>query len=251
MTRRLVTLLLAAVLLGCRPPIAPTEAATPTPPPVVAATPVPEAAKPFLAAPSSTPILSKPGYDLIIEFEVGGKSGYDPRPEAPDARYSGITWGIGYDAHQTTKAVILDDWQALGAITVGRLAVTQPYYGRSAQQHLHEVHDILVSWAAANDVFMKIDVTREYERARKAMKGFEELRPNAQAALISLGFNRGWSMVGDNRKEVRAIRDLVPKKDYAGMAGQFRVMVRVWKGTSIERGMTRRRLAEAKLIETQ
>jgi hypothetical protein len=257
-TRRLVTLLLAAVLLGCRPPViqtveaasTPSPAPTRSPTPAASATPVPEKDKPFLAAPSATPILSKSGYDLIIEFEVGGRSGYDPHPEAPDARYSGITWGIGYDAHQNSKAVILDDWKALGSITVGRLAATQPYYGVSAQQHLHEVHDIIVAWAAANDVFMKVDVAREYERAKKAMKGFEELRPNAQAAIISLGFNRGWSMVGDNRKEMRAIRDLVPKKDYAGIAGQFRAMVRVWKGTSIERGMTRRRLAEARLVET-
>jgi hypothetical protein len=263
MTRRFATVLLVAGLWSCEPTSAPapvlhptpTEAA-PSPSPKLSNTPtatpsaIPESEKPFLAAPSATPILSKPGYDLIIEFEVGGRSGYDPHPEAPDERYSGITIGLGYDLHMTTKVVILDDWQALGSITVGRLAATQPYYGKSAKAHLHEVHDIIISWAPANDVFMKIDVPREYARARKALPGFEALRPNAQAALISLIFNRGASMVGDNRKEMRAIRDLVPKKDYAGMAVQFRAMIRVWRGTTIERGMTRRRLAEAKLMET-
>jgi hypothetical protein len=257
-TRRLVTLLLAAVLLGCSPPIAPTDGAVLAPPSsghvsgqsVQLPSIVPEANKPFLTAPSLTPTLSTSGYGLIIEFEVGGRSGYNPRPEAPDARSSGVTWGIGYDAHQNTKIVILDDWKALGLNTAARLAETQPYYGRSAQQHLHEVRDILVSWGAANDVFLRLDVAREYSHCRKVYSKFDELRPNAQAVLISLGFNRGYSMVGDNRRESRAIRDLVPKKDYAGMAAQLRVMVRVWRGTEIERGMTRRRLAEAKLMET-
>lgn len=218
--------------------------ATPTPAPLVA-----EAEKPLIAAPKVLPILSVAGYNLIIEFEVGGRSGYDPHPEAPDWSFSGITWGLGYDAHQTKAAVILDDWVALGP-DARRLAAMQPYYGRTAKEHLHEVHDILISWANANDVFLRLDVGREFRSCRKVYPGFDELRPNAQAALISLNFNRGGSMIGDSRREMRAIRDLVSKRDYAGMATQFRKMIRVWIGREIERGMTRRRYAEAKLMET-
>jgi GH24 family phage-related lysozyme (muramidase) len=57
-------------------------------------------------------------------------------------------------------------------------------------------------------------------------------------------------MMGANRSEMREIRTLVPKKDYAGIAQQLRKMVRVWAGTSVQRGLTRRRFAEAKLVET-
>jgi GH24 family phage-related lysozyme (muramidase) len=103
---------------------------------------------------------------------------------------------------------------------------------------------------SAFEVFNKIDVAREWTRAERAMPGFEDLRPNAQAALISLGFNRGWSMTGDNRREMRAIRDAVPKKDYPEIASQLRKMIRVWTGTSIFNGMKRRRFAEAVLVET-
>jgi hypothetical protein len=39
--------------------------------------------------------------------------------------------------------------------------------------------------------------------------GFENLRPNAQAALVSLVFNRGSSMTGANRLEMRNLRPLV------------------------------------------
>lgn len=211
---------------------------------------MPEEAKPFIAPPAALPALSKAGHDLVIEFEVGGKSGYAPHPEAPDARFSGITWGIGYDAHQNKKEVILDDWKSLGKITVARLADTQPYYGRSAIAHLKDVKDILVAWTFAVEVFDKIDVAREFDNAKRAIKGFEALRPNCQAAIISLGFNRGWSMTGPNRTEMRQIRDLAPKLDYRGIANEFRKMKRVWKGTEIQRGMERRREAEAKLVET-
>lgn len=191
--------------------------------------------------------LTKASYSLIIEFEVGGVSSYSPHPEAPDARFSGITWGVGYDAHQNSKARILGDWAALP--TAPRLAATQPYYGRSAQAHLSDVSDILVKWALANDVFLNVDVAREFASCRRAYTGFDSLRPNAQGALISLGFNRGYSTAGPTRVEMRQLVKLVPHQDYAGMAKALRDMKQVWRGTSIEHGMARRREAEAQLIE--
>jgi hypothetical protein len=187
---------------------------------------------------------------LVIEYEVGGRSDYNQHPEAPDARYSGITQGIGYDDSQNAPAVIIEDWQSLGATNAKRLAATHTYIGRAAQSHLHEVREIVVPWMSAFEVFNKIDVAREWTRAERAMPGFDDLRPNAQAAVISLGFNRGWSFVGDNRREMRAIRDAVPKQDYTEIASQLRKMIRVWVGTDIYNGMKRRRLAEADLVLT-
>ena len=43
---------------------------------------------------------------------------------------------------------------------------------------------------------------------------------------------------------------MLPKRDYDGMAFEFRKMKRVWAGTSIQAGMYRRRDAEAKLLVT-
>lgn len=233
----------------------PTPAATPYPEPP-APMPDPEASKPtarlvgLFADPPAPTDLSPAGYGLIIEFEVGGLSGYNPRPEAPDAIVSGITWGIGYDGHTNSAARILEDWKRLRSEDVARLALIHKYYGRSAQAHLNEVRDILVAWAIANDVFLKIDVAREFASCRRAYKDFDSLRPNAQAALISLTFNRGTSTSGPTRTEMRAIVDLVPKRDYEGIAGQLRAMKRVWRGTAIQRGMERRRDAEAVLVLT-
>jgi GH24 family phage-related lysozyme (muramidase) len=41
----------------------------------------------------------------------------------------------------------------------------------------------------------------------------------------------------------------VPKKDVKGIADQIPQMKRIWVGTSIEKGIARRRDAEAGLIE--
>jgi hypothetical protein len=229
----------------------------PTPTPVVETVPPPApSATPFvkpevlIVAPEG-PSLTNAGRNLIYEFEVGGKSGYNPRPEAPDARISGITEGIGYDNHYNSPSVILQDWRGpLGETNAKRLAATHPYYGPSAQAHLKDVKDIYVSWAAASDIFDRIDVAREFASAKRLWPGFAELRPNAQAALISQGFNRGWSTIGANRTEMARMKALVPKKDYDGIAGQLRASIRVWRGTSVYNGLARRRNAEAKLVET-
>jgi len=222
----------------------------PTAPPILAPIVIPVAPTPAppLFLPAEVPALSPAGENLIIEFEVGGRSGYNQHPELPDRRQSGVTWGIGYDGHQNSPGAITADWAPLSSPEPTRLAATHPFYGQSAVAPWHKVQDIMISWQTAVGVFDKIDVAREWARAKRAMPGFEDLRANAQAALLSLGFNRGWSMTGDNRREMRAIRDAVPGRDYNTMAAQLRRMTRVWAGSSIYRGMYRRRYAEADLI---
>ncbi|TAF99657.1 MAG: hypothetical protein EAZ45_17175 [Oscillatoriales cyanobacterium] len=79
--------------------------------------------------------------------------------------------------------------------------------------------------------------------------GFEQLPADVQGGLVSLVFNRGTSMQGNRRLEMRVVRDLVTKKNVSKIAEQIRKMKRIWLGTSIEEGMNRRRDAEADLIE--
>jgi GH24 family phage-related lysozyme (muramidase) len=248
MTWRVALTILAIGLVGCQPaPAVSRPSPTPQPTPIV----VTEAAKPLISLPPATR-LTPAGDALIIEFEVGGRQGYRPRPEAPDARASGITEGIGYDNHQYSPVVIVSDWAVLGPSRANRLAATHPYFGRTAQAHLHEVADILIPFVTAYETFTNVDVSREFAAARRAYgrEPFDALRPNCQAALISVGFNRGYSFAGPNRSEMRVILSLVPRRDYDGMASQLEHSSRVWRGTEIEHGMTRRRYAEAKLIRT-
>jgi hypothetical protein len=226
--------------------------ATPAPTPFV-----PESEKPAIVLPPPPPLsaagkqllLSSGGRQLVLEFETGGRAGYDPHPEWPGGS-SGVTEGIGYDNGYYSQKVILSDWAGIKQADRTRLASTSGITGTRARAKRLEVKDIFVPWQSATDVFDRVDVAREFANAKRAIPGFEDLRPNAQAAWLSLGFNRGWQMSGPNRLEMRTARDFAPKRDYEGMAIQFRKMIRVWRGTSIEKGMTRRRMAEAKLLET-
>jgi len=121
--------------------------------------------------------------------------------------------------------------------------------GEVAKQRLASVRDIIISWELAWEVFNVVTVPKFYNLTKKAFPGLEELPGDVQGGLVSLVFNRGTSMEGDRRREMRAIRDLVPKKDVKGIADQIRQMKRIWVGTSIEQGIARRPDAEADLIE--
>jgi hypothetical protein len=214
----------------------------PQPPPPE---PSPEPTKddPVVSLPAPQGIVPE-ARDLIIDFE-----GFDHRPAWPEGS-SGVTVAVGYDCGYQKPAVIRQDWHELQDAWTERLSKTSGITGARAKSWAASLHDIYIPTETGVRVFDHVDVPREFDNCKRAFKGFEDLRPNAQGALISLGYNRGYSMTGDSRKEMRNIRDLVPKKDYSGIANEIRKMKRIWTGTSIQNGMNRRRDAEAKLVET-
>jgi len=190
---------------------------------------------------------------LILDFEVGGGEQYYNKqglkhPIWPGAA-SGVTIGVGYDVGYNSTATIRSDWGAqLDDATVTRLCSVAGKTGQTAKAALPSVKDIVVPWPAALAVYEAVTIPKFVAQTRTAFPGYDNLDPNCQGALVSLVFNRGGSMKGDRRVEMRAIRDLVPQKDYAGIAQQLRNMKRLWKGTDIEKGMNRRRDAEADLV---
>lgn len=196
--------------------------------------------------------LNEASLQLILDFEVsGGEQFYNQRLQNPiwPGAASGVTIGVGYDLGYNSKATITSDWgDHLDATSLARLLTTAGKTGGTAKAALSSVKDIVVPWQAAFAVFQAVTIPKFTTSARNAFPGFDDLDPNCQGALVSLVFNRGASMDGPRRLEMRAIRDLVPEKDYAGIAQQFRNMKRLWKGTDIEKGMNRRRDAEADLV---
>jgi hypothetical protein len=198
-----------------------------------------------------TPALSQEGRDLIVNAETGGESYYNRfliHPEWPGG-YSGITAGIGYDLSCVSSAVFWIDWHNMAEPDRERLVLTVGLGGQRAKARLAEVRDIIVAWDLAEGVFNEVDIPRFWQLTRTAFPGFDNLRPNAQASLASIVFNRGSSMAGPGRVEMREIARLSPKKDYAGMAAQIRAMKRLWIGKGQD-GLLLRREAEAKLMES-
>jgi Putative peptidoglycan binding domain len=197
-------------------------------------------------------LLSYKAIELILEFEIGGgKQYYEKffkRPIWPEGA-SGVTIGIGYDLGYNSVEVFNQDWHKLGDVEQKRLSDCCGLKEDAAKQRLASVRDIMISWELAWEVFNVVTVPKFYNFTKEAFPGFEELPADVQGGLVSLVFNRGTSMQGNRRLEMRVVRDLVTKKNVRKIAEQIRKMKRIWLGTTIEEGMNRRRDAEADLIE--
>jgi GH24 family phage-related lysozyme (muramidase) len=279
MTARLLCVLLAVALAGCgqlpasaAPPSAMVEAraevtqatspvvtsvqeatATAVMPAVVALQEIVQHVTPpsVNAAPAASAI-SPAAVALIVRWEVGSASRYARRYQAPiwPGGASGVTWGIGYDGGHQTRQQIGLDWSAHDAAS--RLQATAGITGQAAQPLVRDLRDVTVPFGMASDVFALASLPRYRASARRAfgVERFDALPADAQGALVSLVYNRGTSMSGPTRAEMRAIRDTcLPRSDVHCVAGQIRQMCRLWRGTNLEAGLCGRREDEAGLTE--
>lgn len=203
-------------------------------------------------------MLSKKSLDLILEFEVGGGENYYNKflknPAWPEGQ-SGVTIGVGYDLGYVNKAEFSEDWKDLPKETFDRLYKVVGIKGYNAKNLIRGLKDITIPWDLALKVFNNKTVTKFYNLTRQTFPNFDNLPEDAKGGLVSLVFNRGAALEGDRRREMKLIRDgmkLVSSYDQKALtfiANQIRNMKRIWIGGSIEKGMSRRRDAEAKLIE--
>lgn len=198
--------------------------------------------------------LSSASLKLILQFEVGGgQTYYDKKLKTPTwpGEASGVTIGVGYDLGYYETETIQTDWEDyLAPKDLKRLLACAGKKGKDAERAIASVKDIVVDWDDALAVFKSTTIATFWRKTKLAFPGAENLHPNVRGALLSLVFNRGTSLVGERRKEMRAIRDLIATKDYEGIATQLEAMKRIWVGTTIAEGMNRRRDAEAALVRT-
>lgn len=198
------------------------------------------------------PLCDRP-IDLIISFEVGSPQVYQRKYRHPiwPGHASGVTIGIGYDLGYQSRSIIAQDWERHPHAV--RLATAAGITGPLAREHARQLADITVEYGMARQVFDQTSVVIHHRIARRVFRPqyFDTLPCNARGALVSLVFNRGGSMSGERRREMRAIRDdCLPAQDLQCIATQLRAMTRIWAGSSIERGMRNRRYAEAELAVT-
>ncbi len=163
---------------------------------------------------------------------------------------SGVTIGIGYDLGYVTVDQFESDWgHCLTEDQLDRLREAVGKRGIAARNRATGFVDIRIKRKDAETVFIERSLPMYALRTEMAFPGITELPPDAQGALVSLVFNRGASMEGDRRSEMRAIRDAVPRGDLQEIADQLRSMKRLWVNKGLD-GLLRRREEEAQLAES-
>ncbi len=236
----LISLVVCAGFFGCKKK-AENVAIKPTPTP----TPAP------LFADAPDPFLPKEGLDMIIYYESGGEGYYNKvlkYPTVPPGA-SGVTIGVGFDLQFYSKDNIIRVWEPLGKSKTERLSLASGLNHTKSKEYLPKVKDILVTWGLAYDVFSEESVPTYYNLALRTFPGLDKLCPNAQAAVTSIVFNRGASLTGPTRSEMRDLKTAIAKKDYKAMSDATLSMKRLWVGKGMD-GLLKRRDAESKLILT-
>ena len=186
---------------------------------------------------------SQKAFDLILSFEGMGQPKQWPGGE------SGVTIGFGYDLGFVTAAKFQEDWgDQLPADVMTKLKTAIGLKGIPAKNKAAQLKDVKIDRAPSLVVFTERTVPQYEAQTRAAFPGFDALPNYAQGALVSLVFNRGASMKGDRRTEMRAIRDAVKIGDLQEIADQLRKMKRLWVGQGLD-GLLRRRDAEADMVE--
>lgn len=192
--------------------------------------------------------------DLLLEYEVGGGESYYNKKLSKftwPGGHSGPTIGIGidtgyYDSKELASIFYFTTEEHLKLIqgATGKCGEA----GRSYTKVLRNAN-IQMTWEQALKTFKMLTWPKFTKAAERAFPGLEDLKDNTYGAIVSLVFNRGTSMSGDARKEMRNIRALIADHEYKKIAGQLRAMKRIWEGKELD-GLLRRREAEAKLVET-
>lgn len=200
----------------------------------------------------SSALISKPAFDLIVEFEGLDQPGIWP------GESSGISLGVGYDLGYVEAAQFERDWaKHLSASQMARLKSAIGKKARAAAAIASRFIDIRISRAAAMEVFTAATLPLHARRAFQAFPGMEKLPANAQGALVSLVFNRGpdTNRKDPRRREMAEIKRILQASTLPAelasvldnVAGQIRSMKRLWDIRKV-RGLHRRRDAEAELL---
>lgn len=162
-----------------------------------------------------------------------------------------MTIGIGYDLGYTNAPTFRSDWDGLlPNTTVERLAKCCGLKGKAAAQRVKELSVNKVGWSESNTQF---DAYLQFVagQTEDTFQNCKDLQSDSFGALVSLIYNRGASLSrkSDRRREMRAIYDLMLKRDFSAIPAQIRNMTRIWEDDPQARGLLKRRELEALLFE--
>jgi hypothetical protein len=191
---------------------------------------------------------------LILKYEVGGGEEYYKKflskftwPKGA----SGPTIGIGIDCAYYSKEELGKIFNFMQEDKLKLIQEASGKKGESGKEYTKVLREagIELEWNKAFEIFITTTWSKFANLTEKTFYGVDQLHADTYGALTSLIFNRGSSLTGDSRLEMRNIRVLVPKKNYKQIAEEIRKMKRLWEGKGMD-GLLERREAEAKLVES-
>lgn len=192
---------------------------------------------------------------LLLDYEVGGGEKYYTKYLSKftwPGGASGPTIAIGVDCCYYSGKELESIFSFLSSEHLKLVKGSTGKSGEDGKEYTKILRraGIVVDWKQALTIFNQLTWPKFTSLAEKAFPGLQNLHPNAYGGIVSLVFNRGTSMKGPSRLEMRTIRDLhIPKKNYKAIANEIRKMKRLWVGKNLD-GLLARREAEAKLIES-
>lgn len=190
---------------------------------------------------------------LILNHEVGGgKKYYDKFLSSftwPGGA-SGATIAIGVDCGYYPPSELHDIFDFLTDDQILLICGASGKTGQAGKEYTKKLKEakIIVGWENAVEIFNELTWPKFSKLAERAFPGLAELCDDAYGAIVSIVFNRGTSMKGDSRSEMRNVRNLIIKKDYKKIATEIRSMKRLWIGKNLD-GLIQRREDEACLVE--
>ena len=194
--------------------------------------------------------ISKKAVDFIVYCEVTGPAHYNKRLSGLSwpGGDSGVTIGIGYDLGYNSAIDIEKDWiKEVGISQVNFLKMFAGLRKEKARLAMagNSISKLVnIPYQAAYNVFIKTSLPRYARQALKIYPGLDELTPDAAGAILSMVYNRGNSLEGERRIEMKAIVPLIAAKDYDGIAFQIDKSKRLW-----DNGLVQRRENEAAMVK--
>lgn len=205
--------------------------------------------------PSASMLVSTKALDLIVQSEISSEATYNTKYKHPvwPGSSSGITIGIGFDLGYFSESKIENLWSPfLSAAKINILKSVAGLTGAAAQKALRDnkggIKLISIDFKYAQEVFYTASLPAYAKAVKSIYPAIAKLPPDAQGALLSLVYNRGNSLDGDRRREMRNIVPMVAAVNLKGIASQVRSMKRLWD-TAATKGLVIRREKEALLIE--
>jgi len=211
------------------------------------------------AQPESSKLIDSNGVAFIAKEETGGLDYYEAvtaHPHFPGAA-SGITIGVGYDLRFNSLQDFEDTWsEHIPAVDFAELS--KDIGKKGSKQRVKQLKELAIKipFSSAWQVFCQSSIPRYYAKTEKTFPSTDKLPMRCKTALLSLVFNRGTSLSGPRRKEMKNIQSILQQADdpalgqqqslamLAGVEDEILSMMRLWNPSS---GLIKRRQAEANL----